>query len=296
MKKFIIAVAAVMFATASMGALISYDSFSDSVQTNWALPSSVPSTWSTTSAIPNSARPYDNRSQITAGSLSYPGLQASAGNSWTTHQGADDYYKNITGITGLTAGDQVYYSFLLKVNPSDTVTQYSMRLYNTANFYGSSMAFSIGILATDLTKMGFSIGSRNYNYSTGANSLNALTGYTYDSSATYLIVAGFSRGADLASSSVSLWVNPDSSTFGTATPPTPTLTIPSYNYALEATWNKLEYNFNGSGTGTDAGQTIDEFRIATDWANVVPAIPEPATVGMLGLGALVTLLVRRLKS
>jgi hypothetical protein len=297
MKKIIIAAfIAALCVSVSTAALISYDSFSDAVQLSSAVPSSVPSTWSTTSAIPNVARPYDNHSQITAGSLSYPGLQASAGNSWTTHQGSDDYYKTVAGVSGLVAGDTVYYSFLLKVNPSDAANQYYMRLYNTANVFSSGLAFSFG-LSTDFAQIGFSLGNRNGNFSTAESAYLKHTGFDYNSSDTFLVVLGYLRGTTVANSSMNLWINPDSATFGTATAPAPTLTLPGYNYTQEAIWNKLEYPFNGSGTGTVAGEAIDELRIATDWASTVPAaIPEPATIGMLGLGALVTLLIRRMKS
>jgi len=263
-------------AAVSTGTLIVYDSFSDAVQTNWAVPSSVPSTWITTNEIPSITKPTNNRSQITAGSLSYPGLQASAGNSWTTREGFDDYYKNVAGVSGLVAGDAVYYSFLLKVNPSDAVSQYYMRLYNTTNIFSSGLAFSFG-LSTDLTQIGFSLGNRNGNFSTAESSSLKHTGFDYSSSNTFLVVLGYLRGTTAANSSMNLWINPDSATFGTATPPTPTLTLAGYNYAQEAVWNKLEYNFNGTGTGTANGQTIDEFRIALDWAGAVPAeISAPA--------------------
>jgi PKD repeat protein len=266
-KPNLISVAAAVVPT---GSLIVYDPFNDAVQTNSAVPSSVPSTWSTAAVIPNPTRASDNHSQITAGSLSYPGLQASAGNSWTTYQGFDDYSKDVSGVSGLVAGGAVYYSFLLKVNPSDAVSQYYMRLYNTANIFSSGLAFGVG-LSADLTQIGFSLSSRNGNFSTAESSSVAHTGFDYNSSNTFLVVLGYRRGTTAANSSMNLWINPDSSTFGTATPPAPVLTLVGYNYAQEAIWNKLEYIFNGSGTGTAAGETIDEFRIALDWASAVPA-------------------------
>ena len=51
----------------------------------------------------------------------------------------------------------------------------------------------------------------------------------------------------------------------------------------------------GMYAGATAGQaSLDEFRFGETFADVTPsAIPEPATVGMLGLGALVVMLLRR---
>ena len=282
MKKIIIAALAVaLCASVSMGALQVYDSFSDAVQTNSADPSSVPSTWVTPALIPNPTRPYDNHSQITEGSLSYPGFAASAGNSWTTHQGSDDFTKDITGITGMNPGDTVYYSFLLKVNPSDTVSSWYMRLYNTASASSSGLPVSFGLNSNDLTQIGFSVGSRNGSYSAVASATLAKTAYSYNSSDTFLIVAGYSRGTNSTTSSMNLWVNPDPATFSTGIPPTPTLSVAGYSsgYATqERTWNRLEYNFNGSATGTAAGQTIDELRVGRTWADMddtTTAAPEP---------------------
>jgi hypothetical protein len=38
---------------------------------------------------------------------------------------------------------------------------------------------------------------------------------------------------------------------------------------------------------------VDELRVGSTWGDVV--IPEPATVGMLGLGAVIMLLIRRIR-
>lgn len=275
-------VAAVAVAAPKVGRLVVYDSFSDNVQTNVADPSSVPSTWVTTNSIPNNVgRPYDNHSKIVPGSLSYPGYRPSEGNSWRTHQGSDDFYKNVAGITGLDPGDTVYYSFLLKVDPTDAANQFYIRLFNTANVSSSGLPFSFG-LSPDLTQIGFSIGSRNGNFSSAESATLVHTGYDYPATNIFLIVAGYSRGVSAATSSMNLWVNPDSATFGAATPPAPTLTVAGYSSGYETqerTWNQVEYKFNGSGTGTAGGQTIDEFRIATDWANAVPGmISAPAPI------------------
>jgi hypothetical protein len=45
------------------------------------------------------------------------------------------------------------------------------------------------------------------------------------------------------------------------------------------------------------GLLVDEMRIATDWDSAVNGmvIPEPATIGMLGLGALLTVVIRRFR-
>lgn len=286
MKKIIIAVAAVMFATASMGALISYDSFSDAVSTN-----GVPSTWASSNTPVN----VNNHSSIKSGSLAYTGLKASEGNSWGLGEKTDDYYRPSTSAT-LAVGDTLYYSFLMRLNsPLNAFSSGAFRFSDDTDPFGSGIQVGWGTADPTYATMGFSLSSRNGNWTTAISSSHSNTPQTYASADTvYLVVASYTRGATATGGSVKLWINPDSSTFGTAAPATPTLTLASY--ASDANWNKLEFISNGSGAGVPSWQ-VDEFRVATDWASVVPAaIPEPATVGMLGLGALITLLVRRLKS
>lgn len=91
-----------------------------------------------------------------------------------------------------------------------------------------------------------------------------------------------------------IWINPDSSSFG-GTEPAAT---------IQQTWTGTEqegatgtngfaaYKINASSL--NAGFNLDELRVGTTWADVTP-IPEPATIGMLGLGALVTIMARRMR-
>lgn len=287
MKKLIIAALVAMVASGATAALISYSSFDDEiVSTN-----GIPAGWTAVAGT-------GGHSSIKAGSLSYAGYP-SEGNSWGMGQGTEDYRKTFSGVTGLAAGDKVYYSFLLRLNsPLDAFNSGNFRIYNSAAPSGSGVVVSWGTSDYTQNKMGFSLSNRNRNYSNTVGADLQKTAETYTAAdTTYLIVAAYNRGATYQTSTVELWVNPDSSSFG-ATPPTATITMPSYQngtgYINEANWDTLDFTSNGSGAGVPDWQ-VDEFRIATDWASVVPAIPEPATVGMLGLGALITLLIRRFR-
>lgn len=84
-----------------------------------------------------------------------------------------------------------------------------------------------------------------------------------------------------------LWINPDRSTLGDASPPPATLID------------------NSTGTGTDIGVfsiilrqspapflTLDELRVGTTWAAVT--IPEPAAFGLVVFGA-IGLMSRRIR-
>lgn len=297
MIKMIITTLVALTASLSMGALISYDSFSDSPAAVGTA-GSIPSTWASTNTFPAAG----NHSYIASGSLSYAGLQASVGNSWGMGEKTDDYYRSVAGVSGLQAGDHVYYSFLLRLNsPLNAFSSGSFRLYNTASATGSGLCVGWGTADPTYATMGFSLSNRNRNWSSSVGVDNQKTSQTYTSAdVTYLVVLGYNRGTDYASSSVELWINPTSTSFGTAAPPTATISMASYanaaGYNNEAIWNRIDWISNGSSAGPSDWQ-VDEFRIATDWASVVPAaIPEPATLGMIGVGALVAILFRRIKS
>lgn len=289
MSKVIITMLAMMIASVSMASLIVHDSFSDA-----ASGSAVPAGW--VASTPGTGE----HSRIDTGSLSYAGLAASAGNSWGLGQGGCDYERSVSGITGLAAGDHVYYSFLMRLNsPLDAFNSGRFTFYNTAAPTASGLTFGFGTSDYTTGKMGFSLSSRQNSWGTTPGATLTKTAETYDAADTvYLIVLGYNRGANAAGSSVELWINPDSSSFGT-TPPAATLSLASYQnataYANEATWNSLLFFSSGSTSGV-ANWQVDEMRISTDWAGVVPAIPEPATVGMLGLGAAAVLMIRRFRN
>jgi len=278
----------VLATTIANASLVVYDSFSDDVSG-----SAIPAGW--VSLTPG----VGEHSRIDAGSLSYPGYAASAGNSWGLGQGGADYERSVSGITGLVAGDHVYYSFLLRLNsPLDPFSTGRFTLYNSAAPTASGLTFGFGTSDYTTGKMGFSLSSRQSNWSLTSGATLIKTAETYDAADTvYLIVLGYNRGANAAESSVELWINPDSSSFGT-TPPAATLSLASYQsaaaYGNEATWDRFLFLSSGSGSGVPDWQ-VDELRIGTDWASVV-ALPEPATIGMLGLGASIALVSRRLKN
>jgi PKD repeat protein len=238
-----------------------YNSFSDSVST-----SAIPAGWFCIAPGSNTAH-----SSITSGSLSFTGLQASAGNSWGLAQKLDDYSQDFAA-SNLAVGETVYFSFLMRLNsPLDPFSSGYFRLYDSADLYGSGVNIGWGTSATNnftnTTTMGFAVNNR----SSGSWSTASLkTPETYTAADTvYLLVGSYTRGSASTNGSVRLWVNPDSATFGTATPPPATLATNSY--ASDAVWNRLEFISNGAVAGVPSWQ-VDEVRIATSWAGVVPSV------------------------
>jgi hypothetical protein len=281
MKKIILMLVLALVAV-SRASLIVYDSFdaaTNSRTAGWA-----PAGWTATDLTLANANMY-----IRTNSLSVAGLKASAGNSLGLLNKTGDYYLDFNTVT-LGVGSTIYFSFIEKYNvlPGSAATGAggTIRLGNSVDGPSVAKGISIGrgqTVPADANNAGFIIGPNG--------TAVVSTPKTYEMLATHFIVGSYTRGATDTSGSLKLWINPDSATFGTANPPVPTLSMAS---VLSAdTFDRLYIYSNGSQSWTTDWQ-FDEVRVATDWANVAP-IPESATVGMLGLGALVTLLIRRLR-
>lgn len=275
MKKTMLLLSAVILsASVSTAALVVYDSFSGEVSTN-----AVPAGW--VSLTPG----VGEHSRIDSGSLSYPGFAESSGNSWGLGQGTADYELTVNDITGLTAGDKVYYSFLMRLNsPLDPFTTGNFRFYNSAAPSGSGLVVGWGTTDHTANLMGFALSSRNQNWSSAISATHSNTPETYTAADTvYLIVVGYHREATYQASTVNLWINPDPASFSNGTPPTATLSFPSYQNATgfnnETIWNRLQFISNGSGAGVPSWQ-VDEFRVGRTWSDMIAsetAAPEPPT-------------------
>jgi PKD repeat protein len=250
----------------STGSLIVYDSFSSAtgmpMVAGWA-----PAGWNTDSTTANDAGGY-----IKGGSLTNSGLPASEGNSFGLGARTADYWLNFTPTT-LAVGETIYFSYIEKYNviPAAGVTGAGgyVRLGNSTQAVSVATGIvtsrgSAGIPAT--SNAGFGLGTTSKTF-TNAPSIG--TSGTYDMVATYFIVASYTRGAGATDGSFKMWVNPDSATFGTATPPTATLSMASTVNA--AKFDKLLIASGGSGSFPSDWQ-LDEVRIGTAWASVAPGV------------------------
>jgi hypothetical protein len=168
---------------------------------------------------------------------------------------------------------QIYYSFLFDPTAVDS-----------ANNYFTAMNPGTG------TPSGSSDAIDAYYYASGkievrgaAQSATAGTGPVLTLNTTHLIVEEIDLGAKTAS----LWVDPDSSTFG-GTAPTATASLSG----LTAT----AIDDVGFKTQTAAGgpYLVDNLLIGTTWADVTP-VPEPASFALAGLGMLGLVFARRMR-
>ncbi|CAL2088877.1 T9SS type A sorting domain-containing protein [Tenacibaculum sp. 190524A05c] len=192
---------------------------------------------------------------VATGSLDYTGLKASEGNKITFSESGAESYTQFTDVSSGT----VYSSFLLKVaafqtgsSPDTTdggyiaglaagTSSYDARLWVRPNPDTSGTTFDIGF---------------------GAESSNPpFTTSTYNVGDVLFIVMAY----DLDNDVVSLWINPDASTFEGAAP-TPDLggNDPS------APSNINTFILRQDSSNETPSIEIDELRIAKTWAEVTP--------------------------
>ncbi len=193
---------------------------------------------------------------VTAGSLSYPGFAASSGNK-IAFDGAGQ--EGTTEFT-LTSSGTVYYSYLLRVTGVgglDSTGGYFTTFYQspTSTTGGSCVwtrldgtAFDIGISVRISSPISWA----------SVKSLDS----------TYLIVASY-EFVDGATNDVSkIWINPDASTFGAATPPPESLT--STNNTTDLT-GVARIQIRQDAANKTPFIEMDELRIDTTWAGVTSA-------------------------
>ena len=272
-------------ATVASATLVLGDSFLDSPSAN------LPTGW-----ISDDANPVNNHGYVAAGSLSYPGLEASTENSFGLGDKTADYSITFTPLDP-AVGDTVYLSFLMQINspldPFGAATGFNVRVLDSTDIHGSGISVGWGSADDTSNLMGFSINNRQRGYS-HADSIKTDEIYTA-ADTTYFVVASYTRGASRTSGTVDLWINPDSATFGTGTSPDPTLSMATYQD--DEIFDTLSIGSAGSGQYPPDWQ-IDELRIATTWAEVAPAglasIPEPASMmALLGLSTFVLAAIKR---
>lgn len=207
--------------------------------------------WGGTAATPDDAL-------VSAGNLSYSGLQASTGNSVTIGSNGFDPQQTFTDqTTGI-----VYSSFIFKVTDLTTLT-----IADGGYFFGLA-ATTTNFASTVWLKTngaGFQIG---LNKSTAVNDTQYLS-TVYNVNTEYFVVIAYDLGTVKTSY---IWVNPVSTSLGLASAPAADLTATT---GTDRTNIKIAFLRQDSATETPT-IVIDEVRVGTTWASVTPA----ATAGV----------------
>ncbi|NLD63911.1 MAG: DUF5017 domain-containing protein, partial [Bacteroidales bacterium] len=194
---------------------------------------------------------------ITEGSLSYPGYIASKGNKVAFAGKGIDALKSITPYSTGT----IYYSFILKVTDISSATDpnagYFIGFAQNSNNFGSTIwikkngdNFNIGIAARTSVDAVL--------YSTETFTINT----------EMLLVAAYQLNSEAGDDVASLWINPQSSSFGSTEVPAATLTVTNTGGNDLSTVSHLLLRQDSEGE-TPAVE-IDEIRISETWENVVP--------------------------
>jgi hypothetical protein len=236
---------------------------------------------------------------IVSGSLTYPGFAASSGNSMTNGSGTSQQSNRYVFNTGVS-NDTLYASFLMRIDrlgatftgaPANQSLITAMGYYNALGTFIQASHLWVGTNGTDLTS--FSLGTAKL--ASGQNIVQwakdglGATAY-YPTGAVLLIVQSYTFKTDSSGDDLcEIWVNPDASTFGAATPP------PSSAAAI-ITGTDIAYIDRFNFRQTTAVQTpeaaaFDELRVGTNWADVTPPfaaeVPQPKlTIALSGSSAL----------
>ena len=213
---------------------------------------------------------------IETGNLSVPGLAGATGSRFTWPVGNDSV--RLPFSTTITNG-ALYFSFALRVDQIGSFTghdTFTGLALGTATTYfpkidvvcNSGNAYQIAIYKGSGTTYG-SVASPAF---TTNDIVFVVARYTFNTNST-------------TDDTCDLWVNPDSSTFGAANPPTPILAGIGSGGADAAGSDRITWR--GTITGAQK-KTVDELRIASSWTAVTPPAPPVLAVRMSGFSAMLS--------
>jgi hypothetical protein len=210
---------------------------------------------------------------VVSGNLTYAGLADQGGNELKINNGvsAGSIYNTFANQTS----GQIYYSFLFDPTAVDSGNNYFTAMNpGTTPPGGSGDAIDAYYYAAGQIEV-----------RGAAQSATAGTGTALSLNTTYLIV----EEIDLTAKTASLWVDPNSSTFG-GTAPTATASLSSLTAtAIDDVGFKAQSAAGGP-------YLVDNLLIGTTWADVTPsAVPEPASFALAGLGMISLVFARRMR-
>jgi hypothetical protein len=199
---------------------------------------------------------------VVSGNLTYAGLADQGGNELQINNGvsAGTIYNTYANQTS----GQVYYSFLFNATAADSANNYFTALNpGVATPNGGSDAINAYFYAAGQLRI-----------RAAAQSAAGSTVLTLGQ--TYLVV----EMIDLTAKTASLWVDPNSSSFG--------LSAPAADVTLSGITATAVADVGFKAQSAAGGPyLVDNLLIGTTWADVTPAgVPEPSTFAFAALGLL----------
>jgi len=208
------------------------------------------------------APPATGFPRIVSGSLSYPGLPPSTGNS--VFIPADAGVMGRMTLNFATTRGAVYFSFLLKVvdltGVADTGTE-----NNYFAGFGDTVGSQNAALVRTATKVFAKKSGNGFKLGVARNS-NKPDNWVFDdtqrnTNEVLFVVGSYNYNDHTAN----LWIDPSASTFGSAKPPPPTLTA---RRGADLNQNGIRAFVLGCRTNAPPGCLVDELRIGKSWSFV----------------------------
>jgi hypothetical protein len=210
------------------------------------------------------AGPSGPEPTIASGNLNTAGLVAASGNSVSF--GGNGISARFNLGTNMNSGT-VYYSFLFKITDTNGM--------NTGGVFWAGLNNSAGTQSNTPTSVGARVVTRvaTGGYNIGLDKSSGLAGSfvfvptVFTQQEVVFIVASYQFNPAATNDDVAqLWVNPDPSTFGAATPPPAPLT----NSAGTDISQVASFVFFDRNANEPAGIVADELRVGRSWASVTP--------------------------
>jgi len=204
-----------------------------------------------------------NDTQVIGGSLSYPGLMASIGNS-VTNGGAGVAVRRLIG-TNVNSGN-LYFSALFRMNNLGYGASGWSGASSQVGAFGANnnTNFPLGLLVKSNSPSGFVFGVQKAGTSTPAFDTTE-----YHTNETVFLVGKYDFNT--SPNTVTLWINPNASAFGTGSAPT-TNSISANTGTDGLTIDRFNFRQNAAtgASSVPAAMQWDELRIGKSWSEVTP--------------------------
>jgi hypothetical protein len=237
---------------------------------------------------------------IASGSLSHPDRLPNAGNSaQLTGTGASGSSKLPLSMTGSTG--RVYYSMLVNVSNISNLTDTAAGSFFAGFQPHTQVSPAVSSIATGGGNLLIHRDSDNANaYNLGVaasaggagNADRVFDTTEFAQGETVFAVVAYQMNPGTNDDDAFLWLNPDPSTYGATTAPTPTITSNGANTPANDHGPVASFYLRNNGVEPDF-TLVDDLRVATSWAQVTQLVPEPAAVVTAVIGLIGVLLFKR---